>query len=137
MGRGGGRAGRSSLWPQDHFLKPVTPQIGYVGRPGAPIPQQYGTVWSATEVMAAAAAWSERCLIGSSVLVDGYHFPARLAGRLATIDQLSGGRLVVGLGVGWCAEEHAAVGVDVHTRGQAAPSAGRRRLNCRARVSGP
>jgi probable F420-dependent oxidoreductase len=111
------RLGYTSLWVQDHFMKPVEPSIGYVGQ-DLPIPEQYGTVWSPTELMAAAAAWSSRCLIGSSVLVGGYHFPAQLAGRLATIDQLSGGRLVVGLGVGWCAEEHAAVGVDVHTRGK-------------------
>jgi len=111
------RMGFTSLWVQDHFLKPVDPVIGYVGQ-DRPIPEQYGTVWSATELMAAAAAWSSRALIGSSVLVGGYHYPAQLAGRLATVDQLSGGRLVVGLGAGWCAEEHAAVGVDVRTRGR-------------------
>jgi alkanesulfonate monooxygenase SsuD/methylene tetrahydromethanopterin reductase-like flavin-dependent oxidoreductase (luciferase family) len=70
-------------------------------------------------LLAAAALWTDRMHLGTSVLVGGNHWPAQLANRLATIDQLSGGRLsVVGLSVGWSAEEHRAVGVDPHTRGK-------------------
>lgn len=56
-------------------------------------------------------------LLGTSVLVAGNHWPVPLAQRLATIDMLCGGRLAVGLGVGWSAQEHAATGTDIATRG--------------------
>lgn len=110
--------GYTSLWVQDHFLKPEQPATGYVGQPGVPIPAQYESVLQPLELLTAAAAWTSDCLLGSSVLVAGYYWPAQLAARLATIDVLSGGRLVVGLGAGWCVEEHEAVGVDPTTRGR-------------------
>ena len=110
--------GYTSLWVQDHFMRPLNPAVGYVGQPGMSIPDQYGSVLAPTELLAMAAAWSATCLLGSSVLVAGYHWPAQLAARLATIDRMSNGRLVVGLGVGWCAEEYAATGVDISTRGR-------------------
>ncbi|MFM7069820.1 MAG: TIGR03619 family F420-dependent LLM class oxidoreductase, partial [Actinomycetes bacterium] len=56
--------------------------------------------------------------LGTGVVVGPHHHPLVLAKRLATIDQLSGGRLSVGLGVGWMREELEATGVDFTTRGR-------------------
>ena len=109
--------GYTSLWVQDHFLWPLDPTRGYGGRAGAPIPQQYRSVLAPTELLTAAALWTSTVKVGTSILVAGNHWPVSLAQRLATIDHLSGGRLLVGLGVGWSAEEHAASGTDVRTRG--------------------
>jgi probable F420-dependent oxidoreductase len=109
--------GYTSLWVQDHFMWPLEPRRGYAGRPGAPIPPQYRSVWAPLELLAAAATWTQSVTLGTSILVGGNHWPVPLAQRLATIDHLSGGRLVVGLGVGWSAEEHDAAGTDIATRG--------------------
>jgi probable F420-dependent oxidoreductase len=110
------RVGFTSLWVQDHFLWPLVPARGYAGRAGLPIPQQYRSVWAPTELLTAAAMLTERVALGTSVLVQGNHWPASLAQRLATIDLLSHGRLLVGLGQGWNAEEHVASGTKVTDR---------------------
>jgi len=110
--------GYSSLWVQDHFLWPLNPTRGYGGRPGARVPAQYTSVLAPTELLAAAATWTSSVGLGTSILVAGNHWPVSLAQRLATIDVLSGGRLRVGLGVGWNAEEHEASGTDVARRGE-------------------
>ncbi len=110
--------GYASLWVQDHFLYPVEPRRGYGGRVGAPIPSQYRSVLSPTELLTAAATWTTQVKLGTSVLVAGNHWPVSLAQRLSTLDVLSGGRLLVGLGVGWNAEEHDASGTDIETRGR-------------------
>ena len=109
--------GYTSLWVQDHFLYPLEPRRGYGGRPNAPIPTQYRSVLAPTELLTAAAMWTTTMKLGASVLVGGNHWPVSLAQRLATIDLLSGGRLLVGLGVGWNAEEHDVSGTDIATRG--------------------
>lgn len=109
--------GYSSLWVQDHFLWPLNPVRGYAGRAGAPVPPQYKSVLAPTELLTAAAAWTSRVRLGTSILVAGNHWPASLAQRLSTIDLLSEGRLLVGLGVGWNAEEHDASGTSITNRG--------------------
>jgi len=109
--------GYTSLWVQDHFQWPVSPQRGYAGRNGVPIPAQYQSVWAPTELLAFVAAHTSTVALGTSVLVAGNHWPVPLAQRLATIDAMSNGRLRVGLGVGWNAEEHAASGTDITSRG--------------------
>jgi len=109
--------GFASLWVQDHFLFPVDPVRGYAGRTGAPIPEAYRSVLAPTELLAAVAAWTSTARIGTSVLVTGNHWPAPLAQRLATLDVLSGGRLVAGFGVGWSVEEHVAAGSRIADRG--------------------
>lgn len=110
------RLGYSSLWVQDHFLWPIEPQRGYAGVPGLPIPRQYQSVFAPTELLATAAAVTSTARLGTSVLVQGNHWPAPLAQRLATIDVLSSGRLIVGLGQGWNAEEHIASGTSITER---------------------
>lgn len=109
--------GYSSLWVQDHFMWPLSPRRGYGGRQGAPVPPQYKSVFAPTELLAAAAAFTSRVALGTSILVAGNHWPVAMASRLATIDQLSDGRLIVGLGVGWNAEEHDASGTSIEHRG--------------------
>lgn len=109
--------GFTSLWVQDHFMYVAQPENGYGNIPGNVPPPQYTSVWQPTELLGAVAAWTDRVRLGTSVIVTGNHWPVQLAARLATLDQLSGGRLLVGLGVGWSKEEHTANGVDFHTRG--------------------
>lgn len=108
--------GYASLWVQERLLRPLHPRTKYAGV-GEEIPADYASVLSPTELLAAVAAWTTSVRLGTSVLVAGYHRPVELAKRLATIDQLSGGRLTVGLGIGWSAEEHDVSEVDPARRG--------------------
>lgn len=64
-----------------------------------------------------AAAVTSRVELGTSVLVVPQHNPLELANTLASLDALSGGRVVAGVGVGWSAGEFAALGYDFADRG--------------------
>ena len=111
--------GYGSLWVRDHFLWPLAPQRGYNGRSGrgdpAAVPERARLHSSSSRPC---ATWTSTVRVGTSILVAGHHWPAQLAGRLATIDVLSDGRLDVGLGIGWSAEQHDASGTDIATRGR-------------------
>ena len=69
------------------------------------------------ELLAFAAAVTDRLMLGTCVVVAPLHSPAVLAKRAATVDVLSGGRLILGLGIGWQREEYAAVGAPFTERG--------------------
>lgn len=109
--------GYSGLWVQDHFMYALAPTRGYGGKDMLP-PDQYKSVWAPTETLAFVAGITSSVVLGTSILVAGNHWPVSLAQRLATIDQMSKGRLIVGLGVGWSAEEHVASGTDITERGR-------------------
>jgi probable F420-dependent oxidoreductase len=66
------------------------------------------------------AAATRRIRLGTSVLIMPYYAPVMLAKQLATLDVLSGGRLDVGLGLGWSEDEYEAVGVPFKARGRRA-----------------
>ena len=66
------------------------------------------------------AAGTERIALGMSVLVLPYRHPLHWAKIATTIDHLSRGRLILGVGVGWMAEEFAALGADFGGRGAVA-----------------
>jgi probable F420-dependent oxidoreductase len=70
------------------------------------------------ETLAFVAAASTTLVLGTAVIVAPLHSPAVLAKRAATLDRLSGGRLRLGLGIGWQREEYAAVGVPYADRGR-------------------
>lgn len=100
-------AGFDSLWVQDHFMVPERPQVGYAGGPPElKMPDPYRCMLSPLETLAFVAAITERARIGTSILVTAYYRPLMLAKRLASIDVLSGGRLVAGLGLGWSKDEY-------------------------------
>ncbi len=63
------------------------------------------------------AGVTRRIEIGTTVIVLPYRNPLEMARMAANIDQLSGGRLLFGVGVGWAEQEFAALGVPFHQRG--------------------
>jgi probable F420-dependent oxidoreductase len=110
--------GFDSMWVQEHFLFATDSKSSYPIQSGGTQRSVYETVYSPLELLGAVTGWAPGMGIGSSILVAGYHQPAPLANRLATLAQLSGGRLIAGFGVGWSREEHIAAGVDPSTRGK-------------------
>lgn len=110
--------GFTSLWVQEHLFFALHPSAPYAARPGLPVPEAYRTTMAATELLTAAAAWTEHVALGTGILVGGYHRPVELAQRLAAIDILSGGRLIAGLSVGWSKDEHVQMDVEFTTRGR-------------------
>lgn len=99
--------GFDSVWVNHHVLN-----VGYVADRLGQRPYHDALV-----TLTWAAARTERVRLGTSVLVLPYLHPMVLAKELATLDQLSGGRVVAGVGVGSLPEENAALGVDYDRRG--------------------
>jgi probable F420-dependent oxidoreductase len=85
------------------------------GRMGGP--KGGATMPDPLELLAFLAAASTTLTLGTAVVVAPLHNPAVLAKRCATIDRISGGRLMLGLGIGWQKEEYAACGVPYRDRG--------------------
>ena len=71
---------------------------------------------SLVPMLAAFAAVTERIELGTGVVLAPFHDPIRLAEDFAVVDQLSGGRVICGLGIGWREEEFRAFDIDVPTR---------------------
>lgn len=95
-------AGRwNSLWFSDHFLPPV-PGAGLDSNPAL-------ESWS---MLTATAAVTNRLRLGILVSGNTYRNPALLAKMAATADQISDGRLILGIGAAWYAREHKAFGWD-------------------------
>lgn len=63
------------------------------------------------------ASASDRLLIGTTVMIVPYRHPLEVARAIANVDQLSGGRCIFGVGVGWATQEFAALGVPFNRRG--------------------
>jgi probable F420-dependent oxidoreductase len=97
MARAAERVGLDSIWVGDHLLYRGT------GRPPR-------GPWEAWSVLAAVAAVTERVELGPLVASASFHNPAMLAKKAATIDEISGGRLILGLGAGWNEPEYRAYG---------------------------
>jgi probable F420-dependent oxidoreductase len=81
-------------------------------------PQRYERIFEALTVLAYLAARTRRVKLITTVVVLLMRNPFVLAKQAATIDQLSGGRLVLGLGVGWSEPEFANVHADFQNRGR-------------------
>jgi probable F420-dependent oxidoreductase len=109
------RIGLHSLWTFERLLSPTAG--GQMDGQKVPLPDAYNSVLSPLEVLAFAAAHTTRITLGTSVVVALLHNPADIARRFATLDRLSGGRVVAGLAQGWMAQEFEAAGVSLGNRG--------------------
>ena len=110
--------GFESLLAVEHVAVPVGYESRYpysdTGR--MPLPEDC-ELPDPLDLLAWLAARTERLRLGTGILVLPEHHPLQLAKRCATIDRLSGGRLFLGVGVGWMREEVAALGIDPDERG--------------------
>lgn len=115
------RHGFASLWASDHVVIP-TSSAGYPGGARFPHPPERPYLEPVT-VLSAVAVVTSRARLGCSVFILGHRHPVVMAKMLASIDALSGGRLIVGAGVGWWREELEMLGTPFATRGRQADEA--------------
>ena len=109
--------GYSSLWTVERLLYPLKLQRPYPGTPDGHLPEVYRHVLDPVDALTYVAAQTKKIRLGTSVLDMPYHNPVVLARRLTTLDVLSGGRLNVGLGLGWNKDEMDATNADMTKRG--------------------
>lgn len=108
-------AGIESLWTFEHIVIPGAYQSSYPYSSSGRMPD--ARFADALDWVAFLSAATERITFGTGMLILPEHNPVELAKRAATIDRLSGGRLLLGVGVGWLKEEFDAVGVPWEHRG--------------------
>jgi probable F420-dependent oxidoreductase len=99
--------GWHGVWLADHYM-PNT---------GDTTPAR-GDTYECWALLPALAAVTERVRVGTLVSPTSVHHPALLAKRASTVDQLSGGRMVLGLGAGWQINEHYAYGIELEPPGK-------------------
>ena len=97
------QAGFDSIWTGDHLLYRYAS-----GETRGP--------WEAWTTLAGLAEATERVTLGPLVAATAFHVPFMLAKQAATVDEISGGRLVLGLGAGWNDVEFAALGAPFDRR---------------------
>ncbi|MET8579171.1 TIGR03619 family F420-dependent LLM class oxidoreductase [Streptomyces sp. NPDC005012] len=85
--------------------------------------QRGGTYWDPLATLGYLAARTRRIRLATQVLVLGYHHPLAVAKRYGTLDRISGGRLVLGLGIGSLEEEFRLLGAAFEGRGSIADDA--------------
>jgi probable F420-dependent oxidoreductase len=100
MARAAEEVGFDSIWVGDHLLY-EQPERG---------------PWEAWTLLSALAAVTERVELGPLVACAGFHPPGVLAKMAATVDEVSGGRFILGLGAGWNEREFAAFGLPYDRR---------------------
>ncbi|WP_084964377.1 TIGR03619 family F420-dependent LLM class oxidoreductase [Thermoactinospora rubra] len=111
------RLGYGAVWTYERLLFPTAGATS--GGSPLPLPDYYASTYEPLETLSYVAAWTSRVRLGTSVVNAVFHNPVVLARRFATLDRLSGGRAIAGLGLGWMDQEYEAVGVSRRTRGEA------------------
>lgn len=107
-------AGVESIWVPEHSHVPVETTT----KPplGERTPEKYARLYDPLVVLSSLAAVTSRVKLGTAVSLIAHHDPIILAKQLASLDQLSGGRLILGIGAGWNRAEIENHGVDFDAR---------------------
>ncbi len=109
--------GYDSIWVTDRMLIPVESHSAYPYSPTGAFPLGPDEPWlEPLTAVTYLASITERINVGTSVLVIPYRNPVFTAKALATADYLSGGRVILGAGVGWWREEFTALGIPFEDR---------------------
>jgi probable F420-dependent oxidoreductase len=98
--------GFDSVWTTEHII---------VGAEGV---ERFGRVYDPLVTLGWIAGWTDRIALGTSIVILPLHHPVHLAKEAATLQELSGGRVMLGVGVGWHAEEFGFMGIPFRGRGR-------------------
>jgi probable F420-dependent oxidoreductase len=112
-------AGFDSLWASDHLGMPATFRHPYPFSEDGRIPWERDLAWTEPlTALAIAAAATERIELGTAIMVAALRHPFVAAKQIAGVALEARGRVAVGVGAGWLAEEFDAVGVPFDQRGR-------------------
>jgi probable F420-dependent oxidoreductase len=118
LGRGAEQRGFESIWMGEHVVELVRYASRYPYSSDGRLPEMIdGGMGEPLIALSFLAAHTSRIRLGTGVLILPQRNPVYLAKEVATLDRLSGGRVDLGLGIGWQREEFAACGVDWSARG--------------------
>lgn len=107
--------GFDSLWLVDHFLSPRGAPV-WRGGPPTPVDGEQRGFWECGSLLAALAASVPRVELGTLVMCTNYRNPGLLSNMVNTIDEISDGRVILGLGAGDASFEHKAFGFPYEQR---------------------
>jgi len=114
------KEGFDSLWVFERLLWPLDPQTPYPATPDGSLPIEYQIMLDPLETLTYVAANTNKIALGTSVIDMLFHNPVVLARRFATLDVLSEGRAICGLGIGWSKDEYQASNIPFEHRGKRA-----------------
>src|SRR6266702_4450620 len=109
------KMGLASLWVSDRMLLPTKPKDTFDGDPW---PEIFATVYDPIEMLTFVAGRTRKAKLGTSVMSALFHNPVTLARRFATLDRLSNGRAIAGIGQGDFRDEFEAANVPTKRRGR-------------------
>jgi probable F420-dependent oxidoreductase len=117
LGREAEARGFDSLWFPEHSHIPVSRRTPWGGREGAPpLPEEYWRTHDQFLALAAVAATTTTLKVATGITLVAQRDPLWLAKEVATLDVLSGGRFLFGIGYGWNHEEMESHKIDPRTR---------------------
>ena len=114
------KEGLDSVWVFERLLWPLKPKTPYVATPDGSLPIEYQNVLDPLETLTYLAGNTEQISLGTCLIDMLFHNPVVLARRFATLDVLSHGRAIAGLGIGWSKDEYEVSGVPFKHRGERA-----------------
>jgi probable F420-dependent oxidoreductase len=117
---GAEKEGFDSIWVGERLLWPLKPQTPYPGTPDGSLPTFQQNVLDPLETLTYVAANTNKIALGTSVIDMLFHNPVVLARRFATLDVLSEGRAICGLGLGWSKDEYQASNIPFEHKGERA-----------------
>ncbi len=114
LGRAVEERGFDSLFFPEHTHIPTSRRTPWPG--GAELPREYSHTYDLFVALAAVAATTEKLLLGTGICLVVERDPITLAKEVASLDLISGGRVIFGIGAGWNVEEMENHGTDSMTR---------------------
>jgi probable F420-dependent oxidoreductase len=113
-------AGFDSLWVLERLIWPINPQTPYSGTSDGTFPADWQYIFEPLETLTYVAANTENTALGTSVIDMLFQNPVILARRFVTLDVLSEGRAIAGLGIGWSKDEYQVSNIQFKDRGKRA-----------------
>ena len=120
LAKGAEYAGFDSLWVLERLIWPINPHDPYPGTSDGKFPDDWQYIFDPLETLIFVAANTEKIALGTSVIDMLFHNPVILARRFATLDILSEGRAICGLGIGWSKDEYKVSDIPFQYRGKRA-----------------